>query len=69
MYSLNSLFITELQEKWPMSKKGMNMNSALLQLIKQDLVNQAIPLNQLLQNLAFVSIRKVHVFILVYYGF
>jgi hypothetical protein len=69
IYGLNSLFVTELQEKWPMSKKDMNMNSALLQLIKQDLVNQVIPLSQLLQNLAFVSIVKVHDFILLYHGF
>ena len=72
MYGLNCLFncllIIELLEKWPMSKKDMSMNSALLQLTKQGLVNPVIHLSQLLLNLAFVSKIHFHKFILTYYS-
>jgi len=64
----NCLLIIELLEKWPMSKKDMSMNSALLQLTKQGLVNPVIHLSQLLLNLAFVSKIHLHKFILIYYS-
>ena len=72
MYGLNCLFncllIIELLEKWPMSKKDMSMNSALLQLTKQGLVNPVIHLSLLLLNLAFVSKIHLHKFIPIYYS-
>jgi len=51
-----------------MSKKDMSMNSALLQLTKQGLVNPVMHLSQLLLNLAFVSKIHFHTFILMYYS-
>jgi hypothetical protein len=55
MYNFDCFFIIELQQKWLMSRKDMNMNSVLLQLTKQDLVNPVIRQSQWLLNLASVS--------------